>query len=62
MTCFCQKDNINANNIARLELSEKIDVNMCRQTGYHSNPVQNLKKNSFAFESRQNLRESHKIS
>ena len=52
MTCFCQKDNINANNIARLELSEKIDVNMCRQTGYHSNPVQNFKKNSFAFESR----------
>ena len=44
MTCFCQKDNVNANNITRLELSEKIDVTMCWETGYHSNPVQNLKK------------------
>ena len=24
MTCFCQKDNVNANNITRLELSEKL--------------------------------------
>lgn len=52
MTCFCQKDNVNANNITRLELSEKIDVTMCRQTGYHGNPVQNLKKIFFASESR----------
>ena len=52
MTCFCQKDNVNANNITRLELPEKIDVNMCRQTGYHGNPVQNLKKNFFASERR----------
>ena len=52
MTCFCQKDNVNANNITRLELSEKLDVIMCRQTGYHGNPVQNLKKNFFASESR----------
>ena len=52
MTCFCQKDNVNANNITRLELSEKIDVTMYRQTGYHGNPVQNLKKNFFASESR----------
>ena len=44
MTCFCQKDNVNANNITRLELSEKIDVTMSRQTGYHGNLVQNLKK------------------
>ena len=47
MTCFCQKDNENANNITRQELSEKIDVTMCRQTGYHSNSVQNLKKKFF---------------
>ena len=47
MTCFCQKHNVNANNIRRLELSEKIDVTMCRQTGYHGNPVQNLKKKNF---------------
>ena len=52
MTCFCQKDNVNANNITRLELSKKIDVNMCRQTGYHDNPVQNLEKKFFASESR----------
>ena len=52
MTCFCQKDNVNANNIARLELLEKIDVTMCRQTGYHGNPFQNLKKFFFASESR----------
>ena len=52
MTCFCQKDNANANNITRLELSEKIDVTMCGQTGYHGNPVQKLKKNFFASESR----------
>ena len=52
MTCFCQKDNENANNITRLELSEKIYVTMCRQTGYHGNSVQNLKKNFFASESR----------
>ena len=45
MTCFCQKDNANANNITRPKLSEKIDVIMCRQPSYHSNPVQNLKKN-----------------
>ena len=52
MTCFCQKDNVNANDITSLELSEKIDVTMCRQTSYHSSPVQNLKKNFFASESR----------
>ena len=52
MICFCQKDNVNANNIKRLELSGKTDVNMCRQTGYHGNPVQNLKKTFFASESR----------
>ena len=52
MTCFCQKDNVNTNNITRLELSEKIDGTMCRETGYHGNPVQNLKKNIFASESR----------
>ena len=52
MTCFCQKDNVNANNITRLELSEKIDVTMCRQTGYHCNHVQNLKTIFFASESR----------
>ena len=52
MTCFCQKDNVNANNITRPELSEKIDVTMCRQTGYHGNPVQNLKKNFLASVSR----------
>ena len=50
MTCFCQKDNVNAKNITRLELSEKIDVTMCRQTGYHGNLVQNLKKKIFASE------------
>ena len=52
MTCFCQKDNVNANNITRLKLLEKIDVTMSRQTGYHSNPVQNLKKYFCASESR----------
>ena len=52
MTCFCQKDNVNTNNITRLELSKKIDVTMCRKTGYHSNPVQNLKKKKNASESR----------
>ena len=52
MTYFCQKDNVNANNIRRLELSEKIDVTMCRQTGYHGKPVQNLKKKIFASEIR----------
>ena len=52
MTCFCQKDNANANNITRLELSEKIDVTMCRETSYHGNPVQNLKKKFIASESR----------
>ena len=24
MTCFCQKDNVNANNITRMKLSEKM--------------------------------------
>ena len=52
MTCFCQKDNVNANNITRMESSEIIDVTMCRQTGYHGNPVQNLKKVFFVSESR----------
>ena len=52
MTCFCQKDNVNANNITRLELLEKTDVTMCRQTGYHGNLVQNLKKLFFASETR----------
>ena len=42
MICFGQKDNVNANNITRLKLSEKIDVTMCRQTGYHGKPVQNF--------------------
>ena len=52
MICFCQKNNVNANNITRLELSKKIDVTMCRQTGYHGNLIQNLKKNFVASESR----------
>ena len=38
MTCFCQKDNVNANNIKKLEISETIDVKKCRLTGYHGNP------------------------
>ena len=52
MIYFCQKDIVNANNITRLELSEKIDVTMCRQTGYHGNSVQNLEKIFVASESR----------
>ena len=44
MTCFCQKDNVNANYISRLELSEKIDITMCRQTGYHSKPCSKFEK------------------
>ena len=52
MTCFCQKGIVNANNITGLEFSEKIDVTMCRQTGYQGNPVQNLKKIFVASESR----------
>ena len=52
MTCFCQKDIVKANNITRLELSENIDVTMCRQTGYQGNPVQNLKNRFLASERR----------
>ena len=52
MTCFCQKDNVNANIITRLDLSEKIDITLCRQTGYHGNSVQNLIQTFYKFESR----------